>query len=100
MKVTARIISIGEQRKGENERGAWCAQDVEVTWKEEGVNGFIDHKAVISVSAWLDQDRLKKAIEQKEDIEVRMYFDTREYNNRKFNQIRGYLPEDFKIKTL
>lgn len=100
MKVTAKIISLGEQRKGENDHGVWYAQDVEVAWKEEGLNGFIDHKAMINVSGALDQNKLLEAIEQKQDVDVRMYFDTREYNNRKFNSIRGYLPDDMKIKPL
>ncbi len=100
MKRKVIIKSYGEERTGSNERGQWWARDVEVEWTEESANGQFAQAVVINVSGPLDENKLKEAIKNRTIVDCSMYFNTREYQDKKLNNIRGYLPEDFKVKPL
>lgn len=100
MQKEVTITAFTEPRSGLKDNREWTMQDVAVTWKEENYNHeMFDQTCLFTVSGKVDQEKLKKALEEGMVLRCRMYFSIRTFNERLFPANRMYLPEEFYLKA-
>ena len=95
MKRTVKIIRIGEERSGQNERGNWKVREIDVTWDDISPNGeTFDQSVCAQISGDTNEEALKYHMAQGTKFEARIYFGlSAGSNGRTFNRVRVYLPE-------
>jgi len=84
--------TVSSQRTGE----IMSFTPMEVSWYEEVPNSEPQLCNVVAdVKGSLHLDAVRKAIENKTEVTLRLYFETREYQDRRFNNIKLYIDKDF-----
>lgn len=97
MKVTAEILRYGAEKSGVSSSTGrqWMMRDVTIQWFDEGANGRYEQQTVMTASQPLDEKKLDEAIASRKQMDVTIYFGTREYDGRDYAKITGYLPKEF-----
>ena len=104
MKRNIKIVRVGGERKGISQKtgNEWKIREIDVAWQEQGFNGEpYEQSAVVNIHGDTNEEALKWHMKEGTKFDMRMYFQLSAYNNRSFNNIRGYLPDEAnKIPTL
>lgn len=96
MKRTVKIIRIGEERSGQNERGTWKVREVDLAWQDQGINGEPFEQSVCAqLNGDTDVEALKWHMSNGTLFECNIYFGlSAGSNGRTFNRIRAYFPKE------
>lgn len=99
MKKTVEVIAYTPERsytKKNNETG--YGRSVVVRWMEEGLNGRFEQSTVIEVDGRMNESLLAAAKEQRTLLEVTIYFQHTEWQDKYYPRVRGYFPAEYMIK--
>ncbi len=96
MKRNVVLKKVLETKRGVSQRGEWQRTELVVAWIQEEPNcESYECSMVVSTSQPLDEAKMASLIESGTSFDLRYYPGVHEYNNRFYNEIRGYLPADF-----
>lgn len=73
----------------------WRINDVHVRWQEQpaGAQPY-DQEMVMSVMGYINETHIQHDIAMKSQVSITFYVGVRMWQDRKFTEIRGYLPKD------
>lgn len=101
MEKEVKITAYAPAKSGVSAAGnQWTMQDVVLTWEEENrYHDVIKQNCLVTLSGKIKQEMLDDVVKNGTVVNVRLYFDTRLYNDRLFSSNRAYLPEEFYEKN-
>lgn len=102
MKINAKVTKVLETKSGTNAQSGrnWSFTNLAIEWVEEFSNNTpFTHRTVVSVWKELDMEQLNYAVQQGTLIPVSIFFDTREFNDKTFTDIKANLPGNYIKQT-
>lgn len=97
MKRLAKINRVFEARSGVNTKGnPWVMQDIEIEWEEQEPNmQSYTCKLIVTLNKKMKTEAVDTLTKSGQVVSVSFYPDTHDYNQRVYNSIRAFIPNEY-----
>lgn len=98
MKRLAKINAVFEAKTGTHSVTGepWVMQDIEIEWEENEPNTQpYKSMLVVTLNKKMKKESADLLVSRGTLIPVSFFFNTHEYNNKKYNSIRAFVPPEY-----